>query len=737
MSTAPVPLPAGGEVAAAIKHWWPELSPTTLEDAAQLHNNWATHLDSAAAVSDGSFQPLFGGLLEGQAGDGLQTSLTANVRIWRDHATKHSNAAAAVIQVANMLRQLHAELKAIITLEQPAYDAMSLLDPPVAQEILESAEEMAQAFATSAAISIHATLSSAFGTAPGSGNNGSGIVTTSDVTPGVGGVNAVSGINPLSTGVGNAAAASGEPVAASTGTSAVSAPAAGAAAGSGAPAASSAAGSAAGQASGSASSAAAGAAPAAADASSAASSGASGSGVASGLGAPAALSSAMVPPQALGSRAQPGTAGSARGKDDPATGGAASNLSAPPATEAVSGAGGGGAGSAGGGVGVGGGGGGMMPVAPGPMAPYSPPGAGGLSSSALPVSAPPASLGPAAPVGAAAGGAGAMIAASRADRSTAAAAKQVNPDLVSAQQVLGGLVKACPARPIFWAVSVLRTPVGPQTLIAGSVGGGAYLPPEVSLPSTVRLAVLDPALPPGWAAAWMGWQSPLAILVDHHELVSKAVAGVRVSAMVTSELWPSRPDCGGDFLAISHEELVASSAPPLVGGHRLSATDPALAARLTALDRGGDTTKFIAAQLTRAVWVAGAAPDDTGSPIAVNEDADILGLVAEGTVKPEHWDDYQRDVQRRADGAVLLPEVHAPRDADDSAGSATARMWYRHYYARGRIAEMVTCWASQPVSIRDIAYCGVAAGFGAAIAAVVTELEKQLGNPPGSTGGTP
>jgi hypothetical protein len=337
---------------------------------------------------------------------------------------------------------------------------------------------------------------------------------------------------------------------------------------------------------------------------------------------------------------------------------------------------------------------------------------------------------------AAGAGAGAVIAASRARKVTnAPPTKQVNPDLDSAQRVLAGLVKACPARPIFWAASVLRTPVGPQTLIAGSVGGGGYLPPEVSVPSTIRLAVLDPSLPSGWAAAWMGWQSPLAILVDHYERVAEVVTGVTVSAMVTSELWPSPPDCGGDFLAVRHEELVTSTVPPLLGGHRLTATDPALAARLTALDQGGDITTMVGAQLTRGIWVAAAQPDDTGLPIAVKEDADILGLVSESKAGREQWDNYRRDVERRDDGAVLMPEIHAPRDADDSAGSVTARMWYRHYYARGRIAEMVTCWESSPVSIRDVAYCGVAAGFGAVVTAVVAELEKGLSESSGPAGG--
>lgn len=403
-----------------------------------------------------------------------------------------------------------------------------------------------------------------------------------------------------------------------------------------------------------------------------------------------------------------------------------------PLTDGGSGVDSGSAGS--GGVGVGGGG--MMATSPAPggqLAPYSPPGAG--SSSIPPAQAPGAPLG-AASAGAAAGGVAPVIAASRANKSIgAASASRDNPDLSSAQRVLAGLVKACEARPIFWAVSVLQTPVGPQTLIAGSVGGGAYLPPGVRVPSTLQLAVLDPALPSDWAAAWMGWQSPLAILVDHYERLAKVVAGVTVSAMVTSELWPSAPECGGDFLAVRHEELVMSTEPPLVGGHRLMATDPALAARLTALDRGGDISTFVAAQLTRAIWTAGTQPDSTGLPVAVKEDADILGLVAEGAAGQEHWDNYRRDVERRADGAVVMPEIHAPRDADNSPASVTARMWYGHYYATGRIAEMVAWWATRPVSILDIAYCGIAAGFGAVIVAVVSELEKQLANPPGPVGG--
>jgi hypothetical protein len=372
----------------------------------------------------------------------------------------------------------------------------------------------------------------------------------------------------------------------------------------------------------------------------------------------------------------------------------------------------------------------------GSATPYSAPGAGATAQTA------PASTTPSAPpVNSSAGGPGAggpgagaspVIAASAGGVAGAGVSsmESTNPDLVTAQRILAGLVKACQAKPIFWAVSVLRTPTGPQTVVAGSVGGGSYLPPEVFLPSTVRLAVLDPVLPFGWAQHWMGWQSPSGILAEHFEQLQYAVSGVTMSAMVTCELWPRRPDCGGDFLAMRHDELLGSNASPLTGCHRLTATDPALAARLASLDRGGDISKWVASELTSAVVRAAMDPDATGSPLAVDADAHILGLVSAGGASEQEWQCYQEDVDRRGDGAVLMPEIHAPRDADDSPSTQNARLWYQHFYAMGRIAEMVKCWASQPIDFAEVAYCAIAAGFGGTVASVVTELERRLSELP-------
>lgn len=773
-----------GPVGVAVAPYWPEISPTTLQDLANSHQVAATQLDDAAQKSNDMH---LDALLESpRAGHALQQSLLNNENLWQSHAAKHQDAFAALNAAAAIIQGLRTDMEHHIAAPNyAAHESAKSLSQAAAargdateaqayahqaQGYVTTAQSEAELAAGNAAAGIGRALDGKFGTAPpgygqqppgasnavltsyqqpiteenGSGTDASGssslgsnpTAASSTGQPaatlggygqaGTGQAQTEPALTPLLTSISSAASpsVSSTPVGSVASTplltnsvgSVASAPASGSAVASGA-----------GQAASTA--AAASSAPATADASSGVATAASGSGagVTTSIGASGVLAPAMVPPQLLGGHTSSAAGGLASTQEmaETATGGVSNPSPASPA-DAVPGSAGGG-GTAGGG---------SMPTPPAPLAPYSQPGAP-WSPSGPPVSASAAPVG-SAPGGAAGVGAGAVIAASSAGGSVGAApAKRVNPDLDSAQQVLGGLVKACPARPVYWAVSVLRTPVGRQTLIASSIGGGAYLPPEVSVPSTVRLAVLDPALPAGWAAAWMGWQSPLAILVDHYERVANVVAGVTMSAMVTSELWPKRPDCGGDFLALPHDELVMSTAAPLVGGHRLTATDPALAARLTALNQGGDVTDFVAAQLTRAIWTAAAQPDDTGTAIAVTEDADILGLVADGAARAEHWDNYQREVERRAGGALTMPEIHAPRDADDSPGSATARMWYRHYYASGRIAEMVTCWASQPVSILDIAYCGVAAGLGAVLAAVVTGLEMQLDDgAPGLAGGT-
>lgn len=462
------------------------------------------------------------------------------------------------------------------------------------------------------------------------------------------------------------------------------------------------------------------------------------SGVASGMGASGAVSSPAQsgPPPAAMSPAQPSVAVPAATPGVP--------MGAGTVPESPAGASGGHSGPVGSSAPMGGGG--MMPppAAAGggqPLAPYSPP-----TSSApggTPVSSGPASTA-GAPAAPATGGAGspAVVAgnsSSAAAGATLASTTDVNPDIAMATRVLAGLVRgSLPVgemlqSPVSWAVAVLRTPTGPQTVVASSMGGGGYIPVTAFLPVTVRLAVTDSALPIGWADEWMGFQQPSAILAAHFERLSEVVAGVRVSAIVTSEMFPKRPRCGGDFVTVRQIDILQALAePPVLDAshqHRLAATDLALTSRLASLGRSFTpdiaqrATAELAVRLTESVLRAASQPDETGQRLCGPAEEKLWQAIRSNTISESEWGAWASGL----DTAVQMPETHAPRDPGSSVESVNARLWYRHYYRAGRVAELLTCWdARQPSSgVWDVAYCGVAAGFGPEVAEVIATIEHE------------
>lgn len=387
----------------------------------------------------------------------------------------------------------------------------------------------------------------------------------------------------------------------------------------------------------------------------------------------------------------------------------------------------------------------MPPAAMGggaPLAPYSAPGAGpgGAPAGGGAATAPAATPGQSTSAGSGvstpgplvAGGAGSTVSAP----GVAAMTTEVNPDMLLAQRVLGGLVRGCedwPA-PIAWAVGVVKTPVGSQVVIASSLGGGAYVPSTVFLPSTARLAVADPALPFGLAQRWMGCQKPSKILVDHFEQLSRRVAGAEISAMVTTELWPQEPAGVADFLGVQHRQALGmvSVAPTLDGAHqhRLTALDPVLAQRVSAICQGRDVSLYAAAQVTAAVIQAAAQPDATGDKLVTDDEINILQSVQRGSADGVSWKLYDELADRRFDGALVSPDSHAPIDHDGSELTESLTLWYRHYYHAGRVVEMVRAWKVSPPSLADIAYCGVQAGFGSVVTAIVSAIEQQVRSMP-------
>lgn len=466
------------------------------------------------------------------------------------------------------------------------------------------------------------------------------------------------------------------------------------------------------------------------------------SGLASGMGATAP------PPVAAQPIAQQAMAAQQPLMGSPAAGSGPAGV--PIAPHGVPDGGGGGpvqGGSGGGQVG----GASMMPppaMAAGPLAPYSAPGAGtppagggapttpaaaGQSSSGGPGPAAGGGSGLAAPGPLVAGGSGSGAAAG----GLGASASEVNPDLLLAQRVLAELVRGSASYPtlVWWAVSVLRLPVGAQVVIASNIGDGGYVPATVFLPATARLAVADPAVPFGWGQRWMGNRHPAKALVDHFEHVSKKVAAVSMSALVTNESWADKPACARDFLVVNHLDALnmLSEAPKLDGWHqhRLVALDPGLAQRLAALVERGYAPDWVAGQLTVSVIASARQELEVADcKLVTDDEINVLQAVHRGSADAATWQLYDQRADERYDGKLVVPETHGIDYVDGSELNKALATVYERYYRAGRIVEMVRAWKSSPPPLAEIAYCGVQAGFGAVVAAVISTLEMQAASQP-------
>lgn len=408
-----------------------------------------------------------------------------------------------------------------------------------------------------------------------------------------------------------------------------------------------------------------------------------------------------------------------------------------------------------GGAATGGGGGGMMPPAAmgaaQPLAPYSPAGSGavgggggGPTSSAASGAAgasagsPSASTSPAAaapPLLAGNPGSSAAMAA------LAGTSRDLNPDVLLAQRVLGELVAGSDASTTLasWAVSVLRSPFGSRVHVASNMGGGWYLPASVYLPTTVKLAVADPALPAGWAAIWMGSQKPSRILIDHFARLNESAnttAGLAISALVTTDRAEPPSDFPGDYVVMEHMAARAMSpeAPVLDGAHRhrLATIHEGLADRVQRVAAGSPGAVLSAAAAITNVVYSGlkAQPDQlgTGQSMVTGEDERILDLVNREQASEEAWTAYDAAVQVRGGGAALWPEqFQGVQDNDDSDTARHAMRLYEHYYRTSRFIELINCWRRRPPALTEIAYCAITAGFGGAVLKTLTDAESREG----------
>lgn len=329
--------------------------------------------------------------------------------------------------------------------------------------------------------------------------------------------------------------------------------------------------------------------------------------------------------------------------------------------------------------------------------------------------------GPATPASQNAGGAvgptGAPLMAAAHTTSTVAP-KPVNQDLQLAEHIVQLLVRSDLSSPVEWAVSVIRTAAGAQVLVASNVAGGSYIPRHIFLPTPVKLAAYDPALPIGWFKKWFGWGNPMDILSDHYQRTLIAVRGARATAMATSRPLSRPADPNVPWTFVNRNELPPGpgTRPDGAHQHRLTAHDPALAAQIRNLN---PQQQFqLAVAVTKSVITMTVGPD--ALPTADKTDTDMLDKVSAGTATNADWTAYKALVR----DADLEPALHAPQSDDDSENTRRERVQYESTFMRARVKEMISYWETMPPNVHEVAYNALAVKHN--VAGTLAALQASL-----------
>jgi hypothetical protein len=373
----------------------------------------------------------------------------------------------------------------------------------------------------------------------------------------------------------------------------------------------------------------------------------------------------------------------------------------------------------------------------GPTEPYSMPGAGGTTTptTSIASSGPSPSQSSAAPPSGGApliatGGGGAAGAAS------AASVEEPDHHLRQAIAILSALVRQTADSGLqvhpCWAVAIADVVGGTYAIVASSAGDGGYIPPGVVLPTTARLAIYDPSLPRGWAGdRFLGWQHPADVIEAYCTEIRDRVYRFDIRATASNDPSPRRPRCGGSWMPVDTLSILRRQAEPVnphdgQHQHRLKATDELLWSRLQTLvdsakpELREQRQRSLAVAITDAVMCAAAESHNSLPPLALPSDEKLWGAVKSGAVIDETWRTWLAESNTTRE----LPETYQPLDLDDSAVAQNARLFYGHHYRSARLAELLTHWYAPTVSLADIAYCGLAGGFGQQMAEALARAER-------------
>ncbi|MBV8348941.1 MAG: hypothetical protein JOZ49_15870 [Mycolicibacterium sp.] len=278
---------------------------------------------------------------------------------------------------------------------------------------------------------------------------------------------------------------------------------------------------------------------------------------------------------------------------------------------------------------------------------------------------------------------------------------------------------------------------GTHAIIASSAGDGGYVPPNVFLPSTSRLAIHDPSLPRDWhAGRFLGWQHPCDTIEGWFTEIRDQVYRLDVKATATNDSQAARrPRVGGSWAAVHTLQILRRPCPidPADGAHqhRLAATDAGCWSRLQAMMAASGTPeqlhRHLAVAVTDAVMTAAAQTNSSLPPLALPSDEKLWTAIKSGTATDETWRTWLDESNTVRE---LAPETYQPLDLDDSAVSRNARLFYGHHFRSARIAELLHCWhPAIHADVADAIYCGLTAGFPDEIARAIEDVNRRSTKP--------
>jgi hypothetical protein len=264
-----------------------------------------------------------------------------------------------------------------------------------------------------------------------------------------------------------------------------------------------------------------------------------------------------------------------------------------------------------------------------------------------------------------------------------------------------------------WAVGVMYSATGERRVVALTQHAAGYVPPGISVPTTVAMAWSDPVIDEDFRSRWTGNLDPAATLIAYAALKAAEPQAWRLAAVASTwseveALMMAAQRWGTEWALCSRITMPADIAPKSVdpaGAHRLGREFPELAAQVAELKlRGLDhrvgrlLTDALVAEARLVVLDSALWPGEGGFP--ENFEA-VWPVAATGTVPAAERVRFAEAVQQQWSGVwVAQPGWDA-----DAQRSATA---YRSRWLIGRALEAVLGWVADSGTDRKPAALPVA-----------------------------